>query len=194
MSTTMEEKPVSGSSQINPLGHLTRQQLKELEQKEKTRGQKILDLVIMLLPVICGFIAVIEYWEVPNGSPNSHPYTYVWAVAAFMTAYALYALAAGIKYCFYEKKGILYLYYKPFSVRLSIMIFQCFFVSPIGYFQNTYLKGCRNVSMHIFMCFNPPLPFLPEQPAFLHPYQIHPPSPAKPYIFHRINQSGFPHP
>lgn len=98
MSTTMEEKPVSGSSQINPLGHLTRQQLKELEQKEKTRGQKILDLVIMLLPVICGFIAVIEYWEVPNGSPNSHPYTYVWAVAAFMTAYALYALAAGIKY------------------------------------------------------------------------------------------------
>ena len=68
MSTTMEEKPVSGSSQINPLGHLTRQQLKELEQKEKTRGQKILDLVIMLLPVICGFIAVIEYWEVPNGT------------------------------------------------------------------------------------------------------------------------------
>ena len=54
MSTTMEEKPVSGSSQINPLGHLTRQQLKELEQREKTRGQKILDLVIMLLPVICG--------------------------------------------------------------------------------------------------------------------------------------------
>ena len=98
MSTTMEEKPVSGSSQINPLGHLTRQQLKELEQREKTRGQKILDLVIMLLPVICGFIAVIEYWEVPNGSPNSHPYTYVWAVAAFMTAYALYALAAGMKY------------------------------------------------------------------------------------------------
>ena len=95
MSTTMEEKPVSGSSQINPLGHLTRQQLKELEQREKTRGQKILDLVIMLLPVICGFIAVIEYWEVPNGSPNSHPYTYVWAVAAFMTAYALYALQPG---------------------------------------------------------------------------------------------------
>lgn len=97
MSTNMEEKPVSDSGQINPLGHLTRQQLKELEQKEKTRGQKILDFVIMVLPVICGFIAIIEYWEVPNGSPNSHPYTYVWVVAAFMTAYALYALEAGIK-------------------------------------------------------------------------------------------------
>ena len=97
MSTNMEEKPVPDSGQINPLGHLTRQQLKELEQKEKTRGQKILDFVIMVLPVICGFIAIIEYWEVPNGSPNSHPYTYVWVVAAFMTAYALYALEAGIK-------------------------------------------------------------------------------------------------
>lgn len=40
MSTTMEEKPVSGSSQINPLGHLTRQQLKELEQKEKHAVRK----------------------------------------------------------------------------------------------------------------------------------------------------------
>lgn len=48
MSTNMEEKPVSDSGQINPLGHLTRQQLKELEQKEKTRGQKILDFVIMV--------------------------------------------------------------------------------------------------------------------------------------------------
>ena len=33
MSTNMEEKPVSDSEQINPLGHLTSQQLKELEQK-----------------------------------------------------------------------------------------------------------------------------------------------------------------
>ena len=40
MSTNMEEKPVSDSEQINPLGHLTRQQLKELEQKEKHAGRK----------------------------------------------------------------------------------------------------------------------------------------------------------
>ena len=40
MSTNMEEKPVSDSEQINPLGHLTRQQLKGTGAKGKnTRSE-----------------------------------------------------------------------------------------------------------------------------------------------------------
>ena len=70
MSTKKDDTPVSESRLEDSLGHLTRQQLKELEEKEKTRSQKILDFIVMILPVICGFIAIIEYWEVPNGSPN----------------------------------------------------------------------------------------------------------------------------
>ena len=150
MSTTMEEKPVSGSSQINPLGHLTRQQLKELEQKEKTRGQKILDLVIMLLPVICGFIAVIEYWEVPNGSPNSHPYTYVWAVAAFMTAYALYALAAGIKYRKGDRRTAEDLRYRAplFSAFFLLLTFYDYLTLKTGILSQPFVP-CMNSILNI---------------------------------------------
>ena len=73
-------------------GHLTRQQLKELEQRDKTRGQKILDLVIiMLLPVICGFIAVIEYWEVPKRKSQQPSLHLCGQWQTFTTAYALYA-------------------------------------------------------------------------------------------------------
>ena len=150
MSTTMEEKPVSGSSQINPLGHLTRQQLKELEQKEKTRGQKILDLVIMLLPVICGFIAVIEYWEVPNGSPNSHPYTYVWAVAAFMTVYALYALAAGMKYRKGDKRTAEDLRYRAplFSAFFLLLTFYDYLTLKTGILSQPFVP-CMNSILNI---------------------------------------------
>ena len=150
MSTTMEEKPVSGSSQINPLGHLTRQQLKELEQREKTRGQKILDLVIMLLPVICGFIAVIEYWEVPNGSPNSHPYTYVWAVAAFMTAYALYALAAGMKYRKGDKRTAEDLRYRAplFSAFFLLLTFYDYLTLKTGILSQPFVP-CMNSILNI---------------------------------------------
>lgn len=72
------------------LGHLTRQQLKELEEKEKTGLQKALDWIIMILPFICGIGAVLEYWMIPNGSPNSSPYTYVGFLVVLISAYLLY--------------------------------------------------------------------------------------------------------
>lgn len=74
------------------LGNITRQQLKELEEKEKTAWQKVLDWAIMILPFICGIIAVLEYWMVPNGSPNSNPYTYVWFLVVLISAYLIYFL------------------------------------------------------------------------------------------------------
>ena len=40
------------------LDKLTRQQLKELEEKEKTRGQKVMDWIIMLLRI---FVEVLEF-------------------------------------------------------------------------------------------------------------------------------------
>ncbi len=79
------------------LGSLTRQQLRELEEKEKTRGQKILDGIIMVLPLICGGAAMLEYWMVPNGSPNKNPYTYVGFLGVLIAAYFLYFLAALVK-------------------------------------------------------------------------------------------------
>ena len=140
MSTNMEEKPVSESGQINPLGQLTRQQLKELEQKERTRGQKILDFIIMVLPVICGFIAIIEYWEVPNGSPNSHPYTYVWAVSAFMAAYAVYAVTAWIKNRKGDKRTVE-------DLRYRAPLFSAFFLLLTCYDYLTLKTGILSLSL-----------------------------------------------
>ena len=70
-------EPVSTGKLDTQLDKLTRQQLKELEQREKTRGQKFLDLIIVLLPIVCGCVAMAEYHYVPNNSPNANPMTYM---------------------------------------------------------------------------------------------------------------------
>lgn len=105
------------------LGNLTRQQLKELEEKEKTRGQKILDWIIIVLPIICGFIAIWEYWEVPNGSSNDNPYTYVGVVGAFIAAYILYLVFAIVKKCAKDKTVLDTLRYRaPLFSALFLLV------------------------------------------------------------------------
>ncbi len=76
---------------------MTRQQLKELEEKEKTGWQKALDWIIMLLPFVCGMVAMLEYWMVPNGSPNDNPYTYVWFLVVLIGAYLIYFIYSAAK-------------------------------------------------------------------------------------------------
>ena len=48
------------------LASLSRQELKELEAKEKTMFQIALDWIIMVLPIICGVIAILEYKMIPD--------------------------------------------------------------------------------------------------------------------------------
>ena len=83
--------------QMAQLDKLTRQQLKELEERQKTPFQKFLDLVIMLLPVVCGLIAIGEYHFVPNNSPNNNPMTYMGFLIILVSLYVLYFLYAFIK-------------------------------------------------------------------------------------------------
>ena len=56
---------------------MTRQQLRDLEAREKTTGQKVLDSIIVVLPVVCGMIAILEYMLIPNGNQNQDIYTYL---------------------------------------------------------------------------------------------------------------------
>ena len=88
--------PANGIDTKRP-DKLTRQQLRELEAKEKTRGQKILDLIIVLLPIVCGIVAVCEYLFIPDNSPNDNPNTYLGVLCVFITAYVLYNIYAIIK-------------------------------------------------------------------------------------------------
>ena len=69
------------------LSGLTRRQLKELEEKEKTPAQKTAEAIIMILPLLCGCIAMAEYVILPNNSRNSKPWSYVWVLGAAMCIY-----------------------------------------------------------------------------------------------------------
>lgn len=75
------------------LDNLTRRQLMELEEKQKSTLQIWMDRIIMILPIVCGLFAIWEYWEIPNNSPNDKPYTYVGVIVVFMLAYVIYLLA-----------------------------------------------------------------------------------------------------
>ena len=79
------------------LGNLSRQQLRELEAKDKTTFQVILDWIIMILPMICGVAAILEYKLIPDEISNKKPETYVGALLVFIGIYAVYFLVALIK-------------------------------------------------------------------------------------------------
>ena len=70
------------STDLALLSGLTRRQLRELEEKEKTPAQKTAEAVIMVLPLLCGGIALLEYLLVPNNSRNRNPWSYVWVLGA----------------------------------------------------------------------------------------------------------------
>ncbi len=79
------------------LDKLTRQQLKELEQKEKSPLRKFLDMVIVFLPVVCGLVAMGEYHFVPDNSPNKNPMTYMGFLIVLVLAYVAYMAFAALK-------------------------------------------------------------------------------------------------
>lgn len=102
---------------------LTRQQLRELEAKEKTPFQKALDVIIMILPVICGVVAILEYKLIEDGSPNSNPNTYLGVLILFIAAYLLYAIFAIIKRVRGDKTVIEKLRYKaPLYSALFLLL------------------------------------------------------------------------
>lgn len=72
------------------LGSLTRSELKKLETREKTAFQKVLEVITIALPIICGLVAMLEYMILPNQSRNYNPYAYLYVLGAFMLAYAIY--------------------------------------------------------------------------------------------------------
>lgn len=78
-------------------GSLNRQHLLKLEKKEKTRLGKIIDTIILLLPFICGSIAVFEYTAIPNKTANPFPYRYTAFLCILICLYALFVLVSIVK-------------------------------------------------------------------------------------------------
>jgi len=86
----MDKEHCREAAQTPELGNLTRLQLKELETKEKTAFQKVLEVITISLPVLCGFITILEYILIPDKSRNPHPERYIYLVGAFIAAYVIY--------------------------------------------------------------------------------------------------------
>jgi len=77
---------------------LTRQQLHELEKKEMTGAQKVMELMILLLPGVCGLIAIWEYSKLPDNSINNNPNTYLAFLILLVVLYGLYGCFAGLRF------------------------------------------------------------------------------------------------
>ncbi|MBO4938230.1 MAG: ABC transporter permease subunit [Oscillospiraceae bacterium] len=52
--------------------------------------QKFFELVIMILPLVCGIIAILEYKLIPDKSMNNNPNTYLWVLVGLVIAYNVY--------------------------------------------------------------------------------------------------------
>lgn len=105
------------------LGQLTRQQLQELEEKEKSTLQKIFDWVITILPAVCGGVAMLEYWVIPNAYSNERPYTYVGFLTFFIGLYLLYFILAVIKKVRGDKSTLDMLRYRaPLLAALFLLL------------------------------------------------------------------------
>lgn len=116
------------------LDNLTRQQLKELEEKKKTRGQIILDWIIIMLPLVCGLIAALEYMLIPDNSPNDDPFTYLGFLIVLMLLYAGYTLFAVAKKAAGDKTVLE-------KVRYQAPLFSALFLLLAGYDYLTLKTG-----------------------------------------------------
>ena len=75
---------------------LTRQLLKELETRELSPLEKLLNGVIYVLPVFCGMVAVAEYQLIPDNSINQNPQVYLIGLLICIALYTLCAVAAAV--------------------------------------------------------------------------------------------------
>ncbi len=116
------------------LDKLTRQQLRELEEKEKSRGQKILDGIICILPLVCGGVAVWEYLMIPDNSPNNNPNTYLGFLLVLIAVFAVY-LAYGFVKKMAKDKTVMD------GIRYKAPLYSALFLLLAGYDYLTLKTG-----------------------------------------------------
>ena len=80
---------------------LTRAQLMELEERDKTPREKLLDAIITVLPMAAIILGLAEYLLIPDCNPNPMPHMYTVVLAAVLVLYVVMFIVAKIK----EKNG-----------------------------------------------------------------------------------------
>ena len=151
MSEVVQEKTEVGMT-TDQLANLTRRQLKDLEEKKKTPIQKVIELVIMILPWVCFAVALLEYLLIPNNSRNRNPWNYVYVLCLTILIYNFYGIFAGIKRHKGEKKyyeklrhsapliSVLYLFFALYDyLTLKTGILTQPFVPCVNFIINAFL-------------------------------------------------------
>ena len=80
---------------------LTRAQLMELEERDKTPREKLMDAIITFLPIAALVLGLAEYLLIPDCNPHPMPHMYTVVLAALLAIYVVMFVVAKIK----EKKG-----------------------------------------------------------------------------------------
>lgn len=86
------------NAKISAENKLTRDQLWELEEKEKSSFQKLWDLVISLLPLACFGLAAAEYVLVPDKYNNKNPERYLILLVIPAVVYGIELFLALFRY------------------------------------------------------------------------------------------------
>ncbi len=127
------------------MAKLTRQQLMELESREKTPREKLIDAVISLLPVLCGAGALLEYVLLPDADPNPMPHLYTGLLALAVTAYTVALLIGALRVKSGNKKIFQYLRYKAPLYAVLLLLLTAYDVATIKTGFLTYpLVPCVN--------------------------------------------------
>ena len=140
-----QQAPLQQDADTTQLDKLTRQQLRELETKEKTPAQKVLEFIIMCLPLVCGVVAILEYQLVPDNSMNRNPGTYLVALILFILMYVLYGTYAGFKRWKGDKTVYVRLRHKAplFSALFLLLAFYDFLTLKTGVLTQPFVP-CMN--------------------------------------------------
>ena len=140
-----QQAPLQQDADTTQLDKLTRQQLRELESKEKTPAQKVLEFIIMCLPLVCGVVAILEYQLVPDNSMNRNPGTYLVALILFILMYVLYGTYAGFKHWKGDKTVYDRLRHKAplFSALFLLLAFYDFLTLKTGVLTQPFVP-CMN--------------------------------------------------
>lgn len=142
-------KTASLSSSPKALDKLTRDQLIELEQKEKTPAQKLLDCIIMALPLLCGAVAVLEYTLLPDGFANNNPLTYLGFLLIFIGWYLVTLIYGAFRYRV-DKKILQRLRYKAplYAVLFLLLTMYDYLTLKTGIFTQPFVP-CVNSILNI---------------------------------------------
>ena len=130
---------------------LTRQQLKEMETKQLTPMQRFFELIIMILPLICGIIAILEYTLIPDKTRNANPGVYLVCLIILVVAYNLWGWYVAYRRVKGDKTPYEKLRYKAplFAALYLLLAFYDYLTIKTGILTQPFVP-CLNFVLNAF--------------------------------------------